>query len=88
MKLRQKYNKAGLILLLVIWGQGSFAQKDASFVYLDSLSYQQYLQEDWSALIKTTRKAYKNNMDYYYMRMRTGIAYYEKQRYMLAEKHF
>ncbi|MCF8379904.1 MAG: hypothetical protein K9H49_10030 [Bacteroidales bacterium] len=88
MKLKLKYSKYWLTLFILIWAQRSFAQKNVSFVYLDSLSYQQYLYEEWNGLIKSTRTAYKNDIDYYYLRMRTGIAYYEKHRFMLAEKHF
>lgn len=88
MKLKQKYNSSILIILFLIGGQSILAQKENSFVYFDSLSYQQYLEDDWTGLIKTTRKAYRNEMDYYYLRMRTGIAYYEKHKYMQAEKQF
>ena len=88
MRLKQRYNRFVLIIFAFIWAQGLLAQKKVSFVYLDSLSYQQYLNKDWNGLIKTTRTAYQNDIDYYYMRMRTGIAFYEKHRYIPAEKHF
>jgi hypothetical protein len=65
-----------------------FSQEQKSFMYYDSTTYQQYQKNDWNNLIKISRKAYKNNIDYYYLRMRTGIAYFEKHNYILARKHF
>ncbi len=88
MKLKQRYYKLALIIFSLIGTQGLLGQNEVSFVYLDSLSYQQYLNKDWNGLIKTTRTAYQNDMDYYYMRMRSGIAFYEKHKYIQAEKHF
>lgn len=64
------------------------AQTQTSFRYMDSLSYSQYLSADWDAVIKTSKLAFHNGIDYYYMRMRAGIAYYENHSYFQAEKQF
>jgi hypothetical protein len=54
----------------------------------DSATYAQYLQADWKNLVKTSRNALKENYDYYYLRMRRGIALYEQQKYLAALKNF
>jgi len=78
----------GLLLFLIGMADSAFSQKDVSFQYLDSLTYSQYLNKQWKPLIKTSKIAYKNDIDYYYMRMRTGIALYERKNYLRAIKHF
>ncbi len=42
----------------------------------------------WNELIPFCDKAIKNGFDYYYLRMRAGIACYETKKYRKAETHF
>src|SRR3989339_1111 len=65
-----------------------FAQDTTSFAYVDRISYQQYNEQNWNALIKTGLNAIANGLDYYFLRMRIGIAYYEKKNYVAAQNHF
>ena len=66
-----------------------FSQEPAmSFRYADSVTYNLYLQKNWDDLIKTGKEAISNGHDYFYMRMRLGIAYYERHNYVQAAKHF
>ena len=55
---------------------------------IEQKSYQLYLDKKWDELICVGNNAIKNDMDYFYLRMRIGIAYYEKKDYALAESHF
>ena len=64
------------------------AQDTTSFVYVDKITYEQYNEKNWNALIKTGLNAIANGLDYYYLRMRIGIAFYEKKNYSSAQKHF
>jgi len=65
-----------------------YSQEIMSFRYADSLTYNLYLQKNWNDLIKTGKEAISSGHDYYYMRMRLGIAFYERRNYGLAAKHF
>ncbi|MGC9343404.1 MAG: hypothetical protein ACP5E3_11940 [Bacteroidales bacterium] len=83
-----KYSSLLIFVLLLQSGLSLFAQEKNLYFYYDSLTYAQYNQENWSGLIKSSRKAFKNDIDYYYLRMRAGIANYESGNYLLAERQF
>jgi tetratricopeptide (TPR) repeat protein len=87
MKFRLKYSFISLLFLLCGL-KYTEAQEKVPFATYDSVTYALYLQSDWKNLIKTSRDALKENHDYYYLRMRRGIALYEQQKYMAALKNF
>ena len=55
---------------------------------IDKKTYRLYLQKNWDSLIITGKQALKENIDYFYLRMRIGIAYYEIENYRKAAYHF
>ena len=77
-----------IILLFLFPGFQVFGQVEKDFSYYNTLTYNQYLAENWNDLIPTSRKALNEGFDSYYLRMRFGIAYYSKERYMLTGKQF
>ena len=67
----------------------SHAQQDTlDPALVEANSYQLYTEGKWTELINLGKSAVKQGMDYFYLRMRIGIAYYEKKNYNLAEEHF
>jgi hypothetical protein len=66
----------------------SIGQMPGSFRYDDSLTYSLYMENRWNDLLTEGLNAVKKGNDYYYMRMRIGIAYYEKHNYAMAAKQF
>ena len=64
------------------------SQVTTGYRYSDSITYELYLQKNWDELIKSGKTAIDNANDYYYIRMRLGIAYYEKNNYGNAAIHF
>lgn len=64
------------------------AQEKLTFRELDSISYTQYQAADWNELIRTGNKALSEGFDYFYLRMRLGIAGFMLQRYRMAAVHF
>lgn len=72
-----------LFLLLRLSAQDTF---DASSV--ESTTYQLYLDRQWKPLIEYSEKAIQAGYDYYYLRIRTGIACYETANYRKATLHF
>ena len=63
-------------------------QVTGSFRYADSLTYSLYAEKHWNDLIKEGNRSVRDGYDYYYMRMRIGIAYYEKHNYVMSAIHF
>lgn len=63
------------------------AQANRDFIYYDKASYEYYNQKEWDELIKVGNEALKSNFDFYYLRARLGIAYYEKGNYAKAIHH-
>lgn len=74
------------ILLIIPWW--SSAQVYNNFNTVDKETYQLYLDKDWDLLIDKCNQAIKNGIDYYFLRMRLGIAFYEKHNYIKASDHF
>jgi len=64
------------------------AQSTQDIRLTDSLTLAFYNNQQWDKMIGAGTKAIKQGLDYYYLRMRVGIAYYEKQNYRLAINHF
>ncbi len=64
------------------------AQDNLNFFDVDSKSYQFYEAKNWQELVTLTDKAVAQKLDYYYLRMRAGIANYEMGNYVKAQKHF
>jgi tetratricopeptide (TPR) repeat protein len=56
--------------------------------FAEKETYKLYTEKNWNDLIEFGEDAIKNGNDYYYLRMRIGIAYYENKNYNLAKKHF
>ncbi|MCC5930542.1 MAG: hypothetical protein JJU28_14945 [Cyclobacteriaceae bacterium] len=55
---------------------------------VDSITYALYKNTSWNELIETSKAAFQSGIDYYYLRMRVGIAYYEKKNYASASHQF
>lgn len=72
--------------LLLLPADNGFSQQNSKEV--ETKSYELYLQKKWDELISFGNEALDNKVDYFYLRMRIGIAYYEKGRYRAAQKHF
>lgn len=55
---------------------------------VETRSYQLYLDKNWKELCAFGNKAIARDFDYYFLRLRIGIAYFERSDYYLAETHF
>jgi hypothetical protein len=64
------------------------AQEKLNYPSVDKITYDQYLAKDWKNLIKTAKKSLDADIDFYYLQVRTGIAYYELKQYARAVKYF
>jgi hypothetical protein len=55
---------------------------------IDAQSYSLYLEQNWKALAEYTEDMLNQNIDFYYLRLRGGVAYYELEQYRRATIHF
>jgi hypothetical protein len=64
-----------------------FAQQKPEFRDIDKNTYDLYLRGSWRELIRTGEHAVSHGIDYYYLRMRLGIAAYEIKDYAKTIRH-
>jgi tetratricopeptide (TPR) repeat protein len=77
-----------LIFMLVIRITGAFAQDTPDPASIEQKSYQLYTDKKWPELISLGKQAVRSGVDYFYLEMRIGIAYYERKNYSYAAPHF
>lgn len=77
--------QVAFIIVMLFFTEVSYSQTTSS---VDASTYQLWSQKDWDTLIETGNLAIKNGIDFYYLRYRIGVAYYEKQNYHRAAQHF
>ncbi len=64
------------------------AQQQISAAEVETKSLQLYQDKNWGDLIDFVKEALDEKNDYFYLRMRIGIAYYELKNYTKAEPQF
>ncbi len=76
--------------MLLLWGCTACAAQDEILSYesTDSITYRQYSERDYKGLRQTGMLALSQDIDFYYLRMRLGISYYESSNYEAALEHF
>lgn len=86
MLLRTTYWLAAF-LVIALFARGQ--QGDTlTFAGVEGHSYRLYLDKDWKQLSAFCDRAIRADYDYYYLRMRAGIASYETGNYRKAIRHF
>lgn len=80
--------KSLLLIVFIFYKIQLFSQVQINYPSIDKLSYEQYLNKDWKSLIKTGKMSLKKGIDFYYLQVRMGIAYYDLKKYPKAVKHF
>lgn len=78
-------------LLIVAYGWNSnqlLAQEKLTLGEVERLSYDYYIQKKWDDLIDLGKQSLKNDIDFFYLQYRMGIAYYNKRNYRKAIPHF
>ncbi|MDD5507483.1 MAG: hypothetical protein PHD25_04030 [Bacteroidales bacterium] len=80
--------KVFIISVLLLSCTGLYAGDPPSFTEVDTTTYGYYRRMQWNELVEAGNKYLKYGFDYYYLRMRIGIAHYELQNYIRAADHF
>lgn len=70
-----------LFSTLAVKGQDSFKS-------IDSISYSLYQNREWKKLALFGNNSFEKGYDYYYLNVRTGVAYFERGNYKQAEDFF
>ena len=73
---------------MILFAEAAYSQAQQTTTSVDKVTYELWLEQDWDALIETGNRALDNGFDFYYLRYRLGIAYYQKQNYHRAGEHF
>ncbi|WP_298366675.1 hypothetical protein [uncultured Lutibacter sp.] len=74
-----------MVLLLMINSLHSQQNKN-SYKTIDSLTYDLFLKQEWKNLLKVGNDFKKNETDFYYLKIRMGIANFKLGKYLLAVK--
>lgn len=79
-----------LIALLLFFSSSLslLAQDSTATANTDAITYDYYVRGEWKALISYGKDALKRHEDFYYLRLRMGIAYYELKSYRPALHQF
>lgn len=77
----------GFIFCMLI-GLNLYAQDSKlSYKQVDSTSYALFVEQDWTSLIEMGTASKKAGIDFYYLNVRMGIAYYKNEKYLVAIKY-
>lgn len=77
-----------IIFFFLFHSTSCIAQDTLNSALVEQKSYQLYLDKNWDELIKYGNNAVDKGYDYFYLQMRIGIAWFEKNNYRVAENHF
>jgi tetratricopeptide (TPR) repeat protein len=81
--------KPGLYLFIFsLFFLKSYSQDTIDAAEIETKTLEFYTNKNWNSLISLGNEGLKNGNDYFYLRMRIGIAYYEQKNYCLALVHF
>lgn len=80
--------KLYMLVLVAIAATRGYSQDTLTSGLVEQRSYQLYLDKDWAGLIDFGNTSVSKGFDYYYLRLRLGIAYYEKKNYIAALPQF
>ena len=86
--MQTRYSYSLIFSFLLLCAVNSYSQQTLNTQVVAKRSYGMYLKQQWPELIAYGDSVMKLGFDYYYIRMRMGIAYFELKKYRLAEPHF
>jgi len=78
----------GILIVIFDFGMRRLnAQEILDFKTVDRDSYRYFMQKEWDSLIDLGNSSISQGIDYFYLRQRMGIAYYENENYRKATVH-
>lgn len=76
-----------LILFLSLMALSGYSAVKLDFNMVDRLTYRCYNEQKWDSVILVGKQALKQDIDYYYLRVRLGISYFNKRQYYPSSAH-
>ena len=64
------------------------AQDPLDFNTINTETYRLYMAGQWDSVIDMGKLSLRQETDFYYLRMRMGIAYYQQKNYRMAACHY
>jgi tetratricopeptide (TPR) repeat protein len=80
--------KALISTIFILIYHIALGQMQKDFAYYNSETYRLYEEANWKELIPMANESIANGHDFYYMRMRLGIAYFQQEKYVQAKTNF
>ncbi len=80
--------RIGIIAVLSLFLMAASAQKKLNYAEVDTRSYELFQQKKWADLIEFSNESRKQGIDFFYLQARTGIAYYNLEKYRVASEWF
>lgn len=80
--------RIGLITVLIVLALYVNAQQKLNVPEVDKTSYELFQQKKWKELIDYADRAREDGIDFFYLKARTGIAFYNLKRYREAADWF
>ena len=81
-------SKTSICILFLMISMKAFSWNEINYRTVEEATYRLYMQKEWKALIDTGNIALDHGIDYYYLRMRIGIAHYELKQFRASIPHF
>ena len=75
-----------VVCIVLLWFVSTaYAQKPSlSITYVDSATYTLYLKQDWKPIIALGKQSRAEGVDFYYLKVRMGIAYFKENKIFSA----
>lgn len=80
--------RIGIIALLVVAFLGTRAQQKLNYAEVDKKSYELFQEKKWHELIDYATIARQQGIDFFYLQVRTGIAWYNLKKYTKSTHWF
>ena len=80
------YRRLILTFTIVLFAGYLYGQDTLNYPVIDRYTYRYYTHKQWDKLIKLGNQSLRKNIDFYYLQVRMGIAYFEAKRYLKAIK--
>ena len=77
-----------IIILMFFCFSNIKAQEDTYDIETDKQTLKLYNEKNWNELIRIGKEANEKQIDFYYLNLRIGIAYFRKENYRLAIPYF
>ncbi len=80
--------RIGIITVLVLIAANLLAQQKLSYPEVEKRSYELFLDKEWVELIRFSKESVDQGINFFYLQVRTGIAFYNLKKYRTAADWF